>query len=247
MKEGENIMSSKSRIIVALDVPDHGSAIDIASTLDFEHCRVKVGKQLFTSAGPGVVNALHSMGFEVFLDLKYHDIPNTVAGAVSAAAELGVWMCNVHCLGGRKMMEAAANAAAKSANKVKVIGVTILTSMGAEDLREVGIDNDESSNPHFSVLRLAKLAKDSGLDGVVCSGQEVSAIRSEIADENFLLVTPGIRLPEGNADDQVRIVTPEIAIKSGSSYLVVGRPITGASDPILALNDFNERVYRSLP
>lgn len=232
-----------SAIIVALDVPSRRSANDLASRLDPALCRVKVGKELFTAAGPAVVEDLKNLGFDIFLDLKYHDIPNTVAGAIRAAANLGVWMVNVHALGGRRMMEAAVDAVSgiERLERPVIIGVTILTSMKATDLREVGIDDDESSDSAFPVVRLAKLAQESGLDGVVCSGQEALAIR-QACGGSFALVTPGIRLPDGNKDDQARIVTPEIAIQSGANYLVVGRPITGAPDPIAALEDFNERV-----
>lgn len=231
-------MSEKSRIIVALDVPTREAAVALAKTLDPKLCQVKVGKELFTAAGPAVVEDLKELGFDIFLDLKYHDIPNTVAGAIRSAAALGVWMVNVHALGGRKMMEAAINEALKYSIRPLVIGVTILTSMGIEDLKEVGIN----CGPSIQAILLAKLAKDSGLDGVVCSGQEIVDIRNAVPNKDFLLVTPGIRLPEGNKDDQVRIVTPELAIANGSNYLVVGRPITGAVDPIAALLDFNERV-----
>lgn len=231
------------RVIIAMDVPSREAAISLAQKLDPSLCRLKVGMELFTAAGPAVVEDLRNLGFDIFLDLKFHDIPNTVAGAIRSAAGLDVWMANVHCLGGRKMMEAAANAIVHIRHEVRplIIGVTILTSMKVADLREVGIDDDESSDPTFPMVRLAKLAQESGLDGVVCSGQEASAIR-KATNESFALVTPGIRLPDGNQDDQARIVTPEMAIQSGASYLVVGRPITGAADPIAALDEFNNRI-----
>ena len=228
-------------VIVAMDVPSREAAISLAQKLDPSLCRLKVGMELFTATGPAVVEDLRNLGFEIFLDLKFHDIPNTVAGAIRSAAGLDVWMANVHCLGGRKMMEAAVNAVVGAKNRPILIGVTILTSMKMTDLREVGIDDDESSDTNFPMVRLAQLALQSGLDGVVCSGQEAAAIR-KATNESFALVTPGIRLPDGNQDDQARIVTPEIAIESGASYLVVGRPITGADDPIAALNQFNERI-----
>lgn len=233
----------RSVVIVAMDVPSREAANVLARRLDPSLCRLKVGMELFTAAGPAVVEDLRNLGFEIFLDLKYHDIPNTVAGAIRSAANLGVWMANVHASGGRKMMEAAASAVSniQHENRPLVIAVTILTSMKPSDLREVGIDDDESSDPTFPMVRLAKLAQESGLDGVVCSGQEASAIR-QATNQSFALVTPGIRLPDGNQDDQARIVTPEIAIQSGASYLVVGRPITGAPDPIAALHDFNQRI-----
>lgn len=229
-------------VIVAMDVPSREAAISLAQKLDPSLCRLKVGMELFTAAGPAVVEDLRNLGFEIFLDLKFHDIPNTVAGAIRSAAGLDVWMANVHCLGGRKMMEAAVNAVVGAKNRPILIGVTILTSMDREDMNEAGIGSGtylDIFNP--PVLKLAKLAQESGLDGVVCSGQEAAAIR-KATNESFALVTPGIRLPDGNQDDQARIVTPEIAIESGASYLVVGRPITGAAEPIAALNQFNERI-----
>jgi orotidine-5'-phosphate decarboxylase len=229
-------------IIVALDVPTRVAAITLATKLDPTLCRLKVGMELFTAGGPQVVEDLQNLGFEIFLDLKFHDIPNTVLGAVRSAAELGVWMINVHALGGKKMLESAVNAVSHitEARRPLIIGVTILTSMKPEDLRDVGINDYTSAS--LPMVRLAKLVEESGLDGVVCSGQEASEIR-QATNQQFVLVTPGIRFPEGMRDDQIRIVTPEMAIKSGANYLVVGRPITGANQPIVALNDFNERVF----
>jgi orotidine-5'-phosphate decarboxylase len=229
------------RIIVAMDVPSREAANSLVQKLDPNLCRLKVGMELFTAAGPAVVEDLRNLGFDIFLDLKFHDIPNTVAGAIRSAAGLYVWMANVHCLGGRKMMEAAANAVANMQVRPLLIGVTVLTSMDVESLEEVGIHD----TPLEEVLRLAKLAQESGLDGVVCSGQEASAIR-KATNESFALVTPGIRLPDGNQDDQARIVTPEMAIESGANYLVVGRPITGAADPMVVLHEFNMRVTFAL-
>lgn len=225
------------QIIVAMDVPGREAANTLAHRLNPSLCQLKIGMELFTAAGPAVVEDLQMLGFNIFLDLKFHDIPNTVAGAVRSAAGLGVWMMNVHCLGGRKMLEAATNAVANIQNRPILIGVTVLTSMDAESLEEVGIHD----TPLNEVLRLSKLAQESGLDGVVCSGQEAAAI-CNTTNESFVLVTPGIRLPDGNQDDQARIVTPEMAIQSGASYLVVGRPITGATDPIAALHEFNQRI-----
>lgn len=240
---------TNSKIIVALDVCNYKAAISLAQKLDPRLCRLKVGMELFTAAGPKVVEYLKKIGFDIFLDLKFHDIPNTVAGAVRSAANLNVWMINVHCLGGRKMMESAANAVANMQNRPLLIGVTILTSLNEKDMHEIGVEvplkyymvNKQSKTEHSPVIRLTKLARQSGLDGVVCSGQEVNSIRN-FTNYSFILVTPGIRLPDGNQDDQARIVTPEVAIKSGASYLVVGRPITGAADPIAALHEFNKRV-----
>lgn len=227
-----------SPIIVAMDVPRRAAALALADKLDQKSCRLKVGMELFTRAGPQIIEDLQRLGFEIFLDLKYHDIPNTVTGAIRAAMELGVWMTNVHCLGGPQMLEAAAKARQSVAGKSPIlIGVTVLTSMDAASLDAVGIHD----TPQNEVLRLAKLAQDAGLDGVVCSGQEAATLRAETSG-SFVLVTPGIRLPEGSADDQARIMTPEKAVMAGANYLVVGRPITGAPDPRAALHEFNTRI-----
>lgn len=229
------------RIIVALDKPTYAEALNLAGMLDPSFCRVKVGKELFTATGPAVVEALMRRGFEVFLDLKFHDIPNTVAGAVRSVCNLGVWMVNVHCLGGRKMMESAVEAMKNVSNPPKLIGVTVLTSMDAYDLAEVGIP----WSPAEHAVHLASLAQRAGLDGVVCSGQEAGVLREHLG-KDFILVTPGIRLPEGSVDDQARIMTPEKAIMSGANYLVVGRPITSAPDPLAVLQEFNQRVASAL-
>lgn len=225
------------KVLVALDFASAESALQFVQTLDNSTCRLKVGKELFAVAGPEFVKALVEQGFDVFLDLKYHDIPNTVAKAVQAAARLGVWMVNVHALGGRKMMQAAKNALDELTDiesKPLLIAVTILTSMEQEDLAEIGLQG----SPEENVLRLAKLAEDSGLDGVVCSAQEAQPLR-KIVSQNFCLVTPGIR-PEGSAvNDQKRIMTPAQAIESGSSYLVVGRPITQSNNPQEVLKQIN--------
>ena len=223
-------MSSTSPIIVALDFPDAPAAMRMADQLDPARCRVKVGKELFTSSGPAVVEALQYKGFEVFLDLKFHDIPNTTASAVQAAAELGVWMVNVHAGGGRRMMEACRDILERRSNRPLLTAVTILTSLEQEDLQEVGIDIE----PMVQVQRLARLTQECGLDGVVCSAREAKALRNALGD-NFLLVTPGIRPADSSADDQKRIVTPSQALENGSSYLVVGRPITKAEKPEQAL------------
>ena len=216
----------QSPLIVALDFSSLEQALTCARALDPRKVRLKVGKQLFTSEGPRILDELHGLGFEVFLDLKFHDIPNTVAGAVSAAAALGVWMVNVHASGGRRMMEAAADAVARSGQATQLIAVTVLTSMDATDLVELGIDEP----PNQRVARLAFLAHSCGLAGVVCSAQEAPLLRASCGDD-FALVTPGIRLPEDAAGDQRRVVTPWDAMEGGSSYLVMGRSITGAADP----------------
>ncbi len=225
------------KIIVALDYPEAAPALGLAARLEPSLCRLKVGKELFTAAGPQLLEQLMRRGFEIFLDLKFHDIPNTVAQACKAAAALGAWMVNVHALGGRKMMEAAREAVAQAARPPKLIAVTVLTSMAQEDLSELGI----AGTPAELVLRLATLARDSGLDGVVCSAQEASLLRQHCGSE-FCLVTPGIRPADAAADDQSRIMTPRAALKAGSSYLVIGRPITRAEDPLLALQEISQQI-----
>lgn len=219
-----------SPVVVALDFPTQKQAIDMAQQLNPEHCRVKVGKELFTSAGPQVLENLHKLGFEVFLDLKFHDIPNTCAKACAAAAQLGVWMINVHASGGRRMMEAARNELEKSRHQPLLIGVTVLTSMEQADLAEIGLN----VNPQEQVKRLATLALNSGLDGVVCSAQEVGLIQ-EIAQSQaasqFYTVTPGIRPAGSEQGDQRRVLTPQQAQAAGVDYMVIGRPITQALNP----------------
>ncbi|EAQ96795.1 orotidine-5'-phosphate decarboxylase [Congregibacter litoralis] len=224
----------ESPVIVALDYPEMAPALELASALDPTACRLKVGKELFTAEGPGLVERLQSMGFEVFLDLKFHDIPNTVAGALRSAADLGVWMVNVHVSGGRRMLEASVEAIAGGAKPPLLIGVTVLTSMDAGDFDELGYGNSLEEQ----VLRLATLAKDCGLQGVVCSAREAAALRARLGT-SFALVTPGIRPAGAVADDQRRILTPAQAIAAGASYLVVGRPITQADDPAAALGAIN--------
>lgn len=224
-------------IIVALDAKSQRDALNIVEHLDPQLCRVKVGKELFTHAGPEVVKALHQRGFEVFLDLKFHDIPNTTAQAVLAAADMGVWMVNVHASGGRKMMETCVQRLQQHQHQTLLIAVTVLTSMGQEDLRDIGLD----IAPKEQVLRLARLTQDCGLDGVVCSAQEAPMLR-EVVKPDFQLVTPGIRPAGSNADDQKRIVTPVQAIKDGATHLVIGRPITQAENPKKML----EQIHQSM-
>jgi orotidine-5'-phosphate decarboxylase len=222
--------NSDSPIIVALDFPEKKAALNLVDQLDPSRCRLKVGKEMFTRQGPGFVESLAGKGFDVFLDLKFHDIPNTVAAACSAACDLGVWMMNVHASGGRRMMEAAREAIEKSSQSPLLIAVTILTSLGEEDIKEIGY----VGTPEENVMRLAALASSSGMDGVVCSPKEVAALRESIGND-FALVTPGIR-PSGSAtDDQRRTLTPAEAIAAGSSYLVIGRPITQADAPMSVL------------
>ncbi len=223
-------MSTASPLIIALDYSSLYVALCMADRLDPSRCRVKVGKELFTRSGPEVLDALHGRGFEVFLDLKFHDIPNTVAGAVQAAAEQGVWMVNLHAGGGRRMMEAARERLERNGLSTHLIAVTVLTSMEAADLTEVGI----TASPAAQVERLALLAQESGMDGVVCSAQEAARLR-DLCGDSFLKVTPGIRPAFAVAGDQRRVMSPAAAVASGSTHLVVGRPVTQAEDPMAAL------------
>lgn len=219
-------------IIVALDVQSQYDALTIADQLDPSLCRIKLGKEIFTHVGPSVVKALQQKGFDIFLDLKFHDIPNTTAQAVCAAADLGVWMVNVHASGGRKMMETCVERLQAGNYQTQLIAVTVLTSMGREDLRDIGLDIE----PSEQVRRLARLTQESGLDGVVCSAQEAKMLRQELG-QDFSLVTPGIRPAGSNADDQKRIVTPQQAMLDGSTHLVIGRPITQSKNPSQTLKD----------
>jgi orotidine-5'-phosphate decarboxylase len=221
---------SNTPIIVALDYDDKRAALDFADRISPSDCRLKVGKEMFTHFGPQFIEALQNRGFDVFLDLKFHDIPNTVAKAVKAAADLGVWMVNVHASGGIRMMEAAKSALQSYTKPPKLIAVTVLTSMEGDDLNALGI----SLTPADYAEKLAQLTFDCGLDGVVCSAQEAIRFKS-LFGPKFVLVTPGIR-PEGSdKGDQRRVMTPKQAIDAGVDFMVIGRPITQASDPVLAL------------
>ena len=224
------------RVIVALDFPDAAAALACAARLDPSDCRVKVGKELFTAAGPQLVAELHGRGFEVFLDLKFHDIPNTVAGACRAAARLGVWMLNVHASGGAAMLRAARDAVQGLPRPPLLIGVTVLTSLTDMDLRQLGLTGSAEEN----AVRLAVLTRDCGLDGVVCSAREAPALRRAVGTD-FLLVTPGIRAAEAG-DDQARTATPAEAVRLGADYLVIGRPVTKAADPAAALRTINATI-----
>ena len=215
------------RVIVPLDFPDAKTALELAVRLDPRLCRVKVGKELFVASGPSIIDELQNRGYEVFLDLKFHDIPNTVAGACRSAARLGVWMMNVHAAGGEAMMRAAREALAVFPRPPLLIAVTVLTSLSQADLAAVGLAGSVEDN----VARLARLAHACGLDGVVCSAQESKLVRAAVSDR-FTLVTPGIRLPESPRDDQSRTVTPVEAVRLGADYLVIGRPITQSPDPV---------------
>jgi orotidine-5'-phosphate decarboxylase len=238
--QGASVVVNSTRIIVALDYADAASALALAGRLDPTLCRLKVGKELFTVAGPDLVRTLVARGFDVFLDLKFHDIPNTVAAACRAAAGLGVWMMNVHASGGRRMMIAAQEALADLAQRPLLIAVTVLTSMSAEDLNEVGI----ADAPADQVLRLARLSKQCKLDGVVCSAQEASMLRADLGAD-FRLVTPGIRPAGSDAGDQRRVMTPAEALRAGSTDLVIGRPITAAPDPLAALKQIQSEIQNT--
>ena len=228
---------TNSKIIVALDFADASSALALVSQLDPALCRLKVGKELFTASGPQLVEKLVVKNYDVFLDLKFHDIPNTVAKACEAASKLGVWMLNVHASGGLEMMQAAKQGVARSGEKPLLIAVTVLTSSNQDMLKSIGVNADMQQQ----VLRLAMLTHQAGLDGVVCSALEVSMLRSDLPHD-FCLVTPGIRPLSTNHDDQTRVVTPLDAIKLGSDYLVIGRPITQAADPIKMILDINQTL-----
>ncbi len=232
-----NNMCSGSKVIVALDYASEMMALDLVERLSPKQCKLKVGKELFTVAGPRLVKVLVDKGFDVFLDLKFHDIPNTVASACKAACDLGVWMLNVHALGGSRMMTMAKEAVENSGTGALLIGVTVLTSHSEEDIHEIGLLN----RPVDNVLNLAHMVKRSGLDGVVCSAQESGLVKKEIKSP-FLLVTPGIRLKGGDCQDQKRVVTPMDAINNGSDYLVIGRSVTQADDPLTTLMEINKGI-----
>lgn len=232
---GENL--NDPRIIVALDFADAQQAREFAHKISPGQCRLKVGKELFTSCGPALVEELVNAGYDVFLDLKFHDIPNTVQKAASAAAKLGVWMLNVHALGGSAMMQAAREGVEVVVRRPFLVAVTVLTSLSQQDLQDTGVDTPLAQ----LVDRLSRNALANGLDGVVCSAREAAALRASIGDA-ALLVTPGIRPEWAKADDQQRIVTPRQALADGASYLVIGRPITAHADPAAAL----ERISQSI-
>jgi len=231
------MQKTDSKIIVALDYADKKAALDFVEQVSPELCKLKVGKEMFTRLGPDFVRTLIGQGFDIFLDLKFHDIPVTVAKACEAAADLGVWMMNVHAQGGVRMMEAAKEALVKNNSQSLLIAVTVLTSMAEQDLIQLGINQ----KPSDFALSLAKLTQQSGLDGIVCSAQEADIMRSEFTD-NFLLITPGIRPAGSETDDQRRIMTPVDALKAGSNYLVIGRPITKSDNPAGVLRTINSEI-----
>ncbi|CFQ32712.1 orotidine-5'-phosphate decarboxylase [Yersinia bercovieri] len=222
-----------SPIVVALDYANKDAALAFADRVNPRDCRLKVGKEMFTLFGPQLIGDLQQRGFDVFLDLKFHDIPNTTAHAVAAAAELGVWMVNVHASGGARMMTAAKEALLPYGSQAPLlIAVTVLTSMDGEDLRDIGIN----ISPAEHAERLAKLTWDCGLDGVVCSAHEAVRLK-QVCGTDFKLVTPGIRPQGSDAGDQRRIMTPEQAVVAGVDYMVIGRPITQSADPEKTLRD----------
>ena len=229
-------MSVNSRVVVALDFASAAAALAFADTISPDLCRLKVGKELFTASGPALVEQLVARGFDVFLDLKFHDIPHTVAQACKVAASLGVWMVNVHASGGRKMLETTREALEGLPHRPLLIAVTVLTSMGADELAEMGLPA-----PAEQVERLAKLTQSCGLDGVVCSAQEAQHLK-QVCGTEFKLITPGIRPAGSSQDDQTRIMTPKAAILAGSDYLVIGRPITQSENPALALQQINAEL-----
>lgn len=236
------VNAAPPQVIVALDFANPMRALSLAERLDPHDCGLKVGKEMFVVAGPEPVRWMVERGFNVFLDLKFHDIPNTVAQACAAATRLGIWMLNVHAAGGRAMMKAARDAVSATAAETGrprplLVAVTVLTSLDQAALRETGIDAEAGRH----ALRLAALTRDCGLDGVVCSPIEAPSMRSAFGPD-FTLVTPGIRPAGSVRDDQSRIMTPEEAAQGGADYLVVGRPVTGAADPVAALADINRAL-----
>ena len=236
------MLADSRRLIVALDFDNITAALGLVEKLDPQHCRLKVGKEMFTHFGPDFVRQLQQRGFEIFLDLKFHDIPNTVAKACAAAADLGVWMINCHATGGPAMLTAAKQAIEPLGKDAPLLtAVTVLTSMNEEQMIATGVNMSIADR----VVLLAKLSEGCGLDGIVCSAQEAKQLRQEISPE-FLLVTPGIRPPGAAANDQQRIMTPDNALADGASYLVIGRPITQAADPLKSLYEISESIESAL-
>lgn len=226
-----------SKVIVALDFNNLTEVMAFVQQIKPSECRLKVGKELFTAYGPQIIRELQALGFEIFLDLKFHDIPNTVYKAIRVAADLGVWMVNVHASGGREMLTKARQAIEDSQHKPLLIAVTILTSLSESAVAEIGYQHSLVEQ----TLHLARLSYECGLDGVVCSAHEAAAIKLATSAE-FLTVTPGIRLNTDKVDDQTRIMTPSIAVASGADYLVIGRPITKSVLPIETLQGINQSL-----
>lgn len=230
-----------SKVIVALDYEKEKDALALVDQINPELCRLKVGKEMFTTLGTQFVKQLHARSFDVFLDLKFHDIPNTVARAIRSAADLGVWMVDLHASGGLRMMETAKQILEPYGKDApKLIAVTVLTSMEDADLLQIGIN----ASPMEQVIRLARLTQRAGLDGVVCSPQEVAILRANCG-QDFTLVTPGIRPAGADFGDQRRVMTPAQAIQQGSDYLVVGRPITQATNPLAVIEQINTEVSQA--
>lgn len=226
------------KVVIALDYANKADCLAFVDKISPDECRLKIGKEMFTLFGPELVKELVNRDFDVFLDLKFHDIPNTVAKAVSAAAELGVWMVNVHASGGERMMKAAKEALQPFGDKAPLlIAVTVLTSMDKADLQGIGINVE----PAEHVMRLAQLSKNSGLDGVVCSAQEARMLKDKLGTE-FKLITPGIRPKGSEQGDQRRVMTPDEAVAAGADYLVIGRPITQSANPALVLREINNSI-----
>lgn len=235
-------MQDNNQIIIALDMSDQRKVLSFVKDLDPEQCRLKIGKELFTLYGPKLVKKLQKRGFEIFLDLKFHDIPNTVYKAVRAACQLNVWMLTIHAAGGSEMLRAARKAVDESEHKPILVAVTVLTSLYDDDLSEQGIQRSTDEQ----VLRLASLAQECGLDGVVCSAAEAASIR-RLLSKNFILVTPGIRSAGDDSQDQKRVVTPSDAISAGSNFLVIGRPITQARKPVEKLQQILNEISGTSP
>ena len=229
------------RIIVALDYNKENKALDMAKILDPSLCILKVGLELYVSCGPKIVNALHKLGYKIFLDLKFHDIKNTVIKSSLVAADLGVWMINVHSSGGVEMMSGVANAIKENNYSTLVTGVTVLTSLDNDDIKTIGYSN----NTKDQVMKMAALCYDSGLNGIVCSAHEAKNIKNELKD-NFICVCPGIRRTEDNKDDQKRIMTPAMAANNGADYIVVGRPITNSKNPLESLIKIKKEFNNTL-
>lgn len=227
---------NNSKIIVALDFGSLSETEDFLKKVKGQNCRVKVGKELFTNEGPNVIKLIQQYGFEIFLDLKFHDIPNTVSKAIKASCNLGVWMVNVHASGGKQMLLAAREAVDSSSNKPILIAVTILTSYDNYSFQELGFKN----NLLDQIAYLATLSENSGMDGIVCSANDIPSIKP-LVKEKFQFITPGVRLTNSN-DDQKRVTTPEDAIKQGSNYLVIGRPITSSEDPAALIEKINQKI-----
>jgi orotidine-5'-phosphate decarboxylase len=227
---------NNSKIIVALDFESLKETEDFLKKVKGQNCRVKVGKELFTNEGPNVIKLIQQYGFEIFLDLKFHDIPNTVSRAIKASCNLGVWMVNVHASGGKQMLLAAREAVDSSSNKPILIAVTILTSYDNSSYQELGFKN----NLLDQIAYLTTLSENSGMDGIVCSANDIRSIKP-LVKEKFQFVTPGIRLANSD-DDQKRVTTPEDAITQGSNYLVIGRPITSSEDPAALIEKINQKI-----